>query len=99
MFRKNAVFLKKIIFGPLDSYLRRVKWVRYKTVKHCWEADHSISWDQMKVVDRESTLIPRKIKETINFLTNRITLTKFPKFFLIYKQKKFHLHLSEIIPP
>ena len=38
--------------------------------KHCWEADHSFSWDQKKVVDRESALIPRKIKETIHSLTN-----------------------------
>ena len=25
--------------------------------KHCWEADHNFSWDQKKVVDRESRLI------------------------------------------
>ena len=25
-----------------------------------WEADHNFSWDQKKVVDRESRLIPRK---------------------------------------
>ena len=34
--------------------------------KHCWEADHNFNWDQKKVIDRESRLIPRKIKETIN---------------------------------
>ena len=34
-----------------------------ETAKHCWEADHSFSWDQKKVVDRESRLIPWKIKE------------------------------------
>ena len=37
--------------------------------KHCWEADHNFSRDQ-KVVDRESRLIPRKIKETIHSLKN-----------------------------
>ena len=31
--------------------------------KHCWEADHNFDWDQKKVVDRESRLIPRKIKD------------------------------------
>ena len=31
----------------------------------CWEADHNFSWDQKKVIGRESRLIPRKIKETI----------------------------------
>ena len=38
--------------------------------KHCWEADHNFNWDQKKVVDRESRLIPRKIKETIHSLKN-----------------------------
>ena len=38
--------------------------------KHCWGADHNFRWDQTKVADRESRLIPKKIKETINFLKN-----------------------------
>ena len=38
--------------------------------KHCWEADHNFSWDQKKIVDRESRLIPRKIKETLYPLKN-----------------------------
>ena len=38
--------------------------------KHCREADHNFNWDQKKVVDRESRLIPRKIKETIHSLKN-----------------------------
>ena len=38
--------------------------------KHCWEADYNFSWDQKKVIDRESRLIPRKIKETIHSLKN-----------------------------
>ena len=36
--------------------------------KHCWEADHNFSWDQKNVIDRESRLIPREIKETIHSL-------------------------------
>ena len=36
--------------------------------KHCWEADQNFSWDQKKVTDRESRLIPRKIKEAIHSL-------------------------------
>ena len=36
--------------------------------KHCWEADLNFSWDQKKFVDRESTVIPRKIKEVIHCL-------------------------------
>ena len=27
--------------------------------KNCWEADHNFSWDQEKVVDRESRLISK----------------------------------------
>ena len=38
--------------------------------QHCWEADHNFNWDQKKVIDKESRLIPRKIKETIHSLKN-----------------------------
>ena len=38
--------------------------------KHFREADHNLSWDQKKFIDRESRLIPRKIKETIHSLKN-----------------------------
>ena len=38
--------------------------------KHCWEADHNFNWDQKKVLDRKSRLIPKKIKETIHYLKN-----------------------------
>ena len=52
--------------------------------KHCWEADHNFNWDQKKVVDRESRLIPRKIKETIHSLKNPNHINKFPICFLKY---------------
>ena len=38
--------------------------------KHFWEAYHNFNWDQKKVIDRESRLISRKIKETIHSLEN-----------------------------
>ena len=38
--------------------------------KRCWEEDHNFSWDQKKFVDKESRLIPRKIKETMHSLKN-----------------------------
>ena len=41
-----------------------------ESAKHCWEADHNFIWDQKKVNDRESRLIPRKVKEMIHFLKN-----------------------------
>ena len=38
--------------------------------KQCGEADHNFSWDQKKVIDRESRLVPKKSKETIPSLKN-----------------------------
>ena len=38
--------------------------------KHCWEADYNFNSDQKKVIDRESRLIPSKIKKTIHSLKN-----------------------------
>ena len=52
--------------------------------KHFSEADHSFSWDQKKVIDRESKLIPRKSKETTHPLKNLIPLIKFPTYFMKY---------------
>ena len=44
---------------------RNCDYDKNEIAKHCWEADHDFNWDQKKVIDRESSLIPRKIKETI----------------------------------
>ena len=44
--------------------------------KHCWEADHNFNWDQKKVIDKESRLIPSKIKETIHSLKNSNHINK-----------------------
>ena len=44
--------------------------------KHIWEADHNFNWEQKKVFDRESRLIPRKIKETIHSLKNPYHINK-----------------------
>ena len=41
-----------------------------RSLKSRSESDHNFSCDQKKVVDRESRLIPRKIKETIHSLKN-----------------------------
>ena len=38
--------------------------------KQCWEADHNFNYDQKKVIDRESRLIPRQIKKSIHSLKN-----------------------------
>ena len=45
-------------------------------VKHCWEADHNFSLDQKKVIDRDSRLIQRKIKESIHSLKNPNNINK-----------------------
>ena len=52
--------------------------------KHCWEADHNFSWGQMKLVNRQSRFIPRKIKELYIFWKILAILTKFPTCFLKY---------------
>ena len=64
--------------------------------KHCREADDNYNWDQKKVGDRESKLIPRKIKETIYSLKNpnhinkisymspKILLPNLPYFLVTY---------------
>ena len=44
--------------------------------KHCWEANHNFNWDEKTVTDRESSLIPRKIKETIHSLKNHNHINK-----------------------
>ena len=44
--------------------------------KHCCEADPNLNWDQKKVIDRKSRLIPRKVKETIHSLKNPNDINK-----------------------
>ena len=38
--------------------------------KHGWEADHNFRRNQKKIVDKESRLIPRKVKGTTHFFEN-----------------------------
>ena len=47
-----------------------------KIVKHCQKANYNFSWDQEKVIDRESMLITRKIKEYIYSLRNSYHIDK-----------------------
>ena len=37
---------------------------------YSWKVDHNCNWDQKKVIDWETRLIPRDIKETIQSLKN-----------------------------
>ena len=53
-----------------ERFVRNCNCKKNEIVKHCWEADHNFSWDQKEVVDRESRLIPRKIKEIMHSLKN-----------------------------
>ena len=41
--------------------------IAIEIAKHCWEADHNFSWDQKKVVDKESRLIPKTIQKNYKF--------------------------------
>ena len=75
-----------------DEYKRSVRncdCENNEIAKHCWEGDLNFSWDQKKVVGRESRLISRKIKETIHPLKNRYHINEItymhPEYgFLIY---------------
>ena len=58
---------KRSLKSSSDEHKRSVKnydCEKNESVKHYWDTDHNFSWDQKKVVDRESRLNPRKIKET-----------------------------------
>ena len=69
--------------------------------KQCWETDHHFNWDQKKVIDRESRLIPRKIKETINSLKNPLHINKIsymlPKIWhLIYGSSELLIYVTSV---
>ena len=64
---------KRSLKSRSDEHKRSVKNCdcdKNEIAKHRWEADHNFNWDQKEVIDRESRLIPRKIKETIHSLKN-----------------------------
>ena len=64
--------------------VRNVEYDKNEIAKLCWEADHKFSFDQKKVLHRESRSILTKIKEIIHSLKN-------PKYI-----KKFSYMLSKI---
>lgn len=37
---------------------------RMNIAKHCWKESYSFNWNQKKVVDGKSRLIPKKTKQT-----------------------------------
>ena len=57
-------------WGEQKTSVQNCDCKKNEIAKHCWEADHNFSWSQKKVLDTESKLIPRKIKETIHSLKN-----------------------------
>ena len=70
---------KRSLKSRLDEHKRSVRNCdcdKNEIAKHCWEADHNFNWDQKKVIDRESKLIPRKIKETTLSLKNSNLINK-----------------------
>ena len=52
---------KRSLKSRLDEH-KRCNCDKNGIAKHCWEACHNFNWDQQKVIDRESRLIPSKIK-------------------------------------
>ena len=64
---------KRPLKSRSDEYKRSVRNCdcdKNEIAKHCWETDYNFNSDQKNVIDRESRLIPRKIKETIHSLKN-----------------------------
>ena len=45
-------------------YVRNCDCGKNEIAKQCWEADHNFNWDQKKVIDRESRLIPHQRNHT-----------------------------------
>ena len=73
--KNNIVYLK----SRSDEHKRSVRncdCEKNEITKHCWEVDHDFNWDHKKVIDRESRLIHRKIKETIHSLKNPNQINK-----------------------
>ena len=68
------------------KFLSRIAIVKRMTLQNTVGKQITTSWDQKKVVVRESRLIPRKTKETIHSLKNPNHINKsfhmFPKIWL-----------------
>ena len=75
-FTKHIGNFVNVLKIPQKMYFKKDK-----IAKNCWDADHNFSWDQKKVVDQESRLIPRKIKETLHSLRNSNDTSNF--FFMV----------------
>ena len=67
----------KLCSDELKRSVRNCDCEKNEIKEHYWEADHNFSWNQKKVVDRESRLIHGKIKETIHCLKNPIHINKY----------------------
>ena len=81
---KNNIVYEIVCSNCLAVYFAESKWSlkprsdehrncncdKNEFAKHCWEPDRNFTWDQKKVNDRESRLVPRKTKETIHSLKN-----------------------------
>ena len=59
-----------LLWHSCQRSLRNCDCDKNEIAKHCWQADHNFRWDQKKVIDRESRLIPRKTKKIIHSLKN-----------------------------
>ena len=70
---------KRSLKSRSDEYKRSVRNCdgdKNEIAKHYREADYNFNWGQKKVTDRESRLIPRKIKETTHSLKNLKHISK-----------------------
>ena len=65
-----------VYLQSLKLVIRNFNCDNNETAKQCWEPDHNFHGDQKKVIDTESRLIPRNIKETIHYLKNTNHINK-----------------------
>ena len=54
--------------GEHKRSIRNCDCDKNEIAKYCWKAAPNFNWDQKKIIDRDSRLIPRTIKETIHSL-------------------------------
>ena len=84
-YENNSSNCESVYFGESHKiFVRNCDCDKNEIAKHCREADHNFSWDQKKVVDRESRSIPMMIKKTYILWRILIMLTKFPTCFMKY---------------
>ena len=94
-----SLLIKMIIFDHVQHNNCKSVHVQESDVKEwnckkCLEVDHNFGWDQKKVADRESRLIPGKIEKATHSLKNPICFLKYD--FLIYSSSLLLIYFTSV---